>query len=123
MGQVNPVYVQDTLTAEQCYKCAVWFAMPQSLQTRCRGTGETIYCPNGHGQVYMKSTEAKLREELEAERQRKIAALSEANEQRMERERLERKLKRVGRGVCPECNRSFANLAKHMNCKHAEKAK
>ena len=37
------------------------------------------------------------------------------------KDKLARKLKRVGRGVCPECNRTFQNLASHMACKHGEK--
>lgn len=120
MGYALPI--QDELVTEQCYKCAVWFAFPRSLQNHCRSDLLTFYCPNGHGQVYTKSDAQKLREQLAAEQARHQATLARENEQRAEKERLERKLKRVGRGVCPECNRSFANLARHMNCKHKASA-
>lgn len=37
--------------------------------------------------------------------------------------KAQNKLKRVERGVCPECNRTFNNLARHMACKHANSMK
>lgn len=118
----QPVYVQDVLETEQCYKCAVMFAFPRSLRMRCRADSNAeFFCPNGHGQVYTKSELTKAQEQLAAEQARHRATLARENEERIAREKLERKLKRVGRGVCPDCNRTFANLARHMNCKHAAK--
>ena len=121
MGYALPIPIYDELVTEQCYKCACWFAFPKSLQARCRADVTTFFCPNGHGQVYSKSDLMKVREELAAEKVRHQATLARENEARAENNRLERRLKRVGRGVCPECNRTFANLARHMNCKHGAK--
>ncbi len=38
-----------------------------------------------------------------------------------EKNKLSRQLKRVNKGVCPCCNRTFVNLANHMKTTHPEK--
>ena len=118
MGLPATVYVNETLETEQCCNCGIWFAIPQAVQKRLLENGALFYCPNGHSQHYTKTEIQKLRENLAAEESRHRSTLSRLNEEKAERERVERKLKRVGRGVCPECNRSFQNLAQHMACKH-----
>lgn len=56
--------------------------------------------------------------------ERKNEALAEADHFRRSRDGMKgalRKVKiRVGRGVCPCCNRSFENLRRHMESKHPE---
>lgn len=105
--------------AVTCYKCGVPFAAPGYFFTKRRDDHGGFWCPNGHNQHFTQETEAeRLARELEAEKQRTRLALARENEQREAKMKLERKLKRVGRGTCPECNRSFQNLARHMNCKH-----
>ena len=122
MGQVLHLSVQ--LTSEDCGHCGGTFAVNSTYRQQCYDTGKgTFACP------YCKTdwgwTEAgelqKAQRELAAEKERLRLALSRENEQRDEKEKLERKLKRVGRGVCPNCNRTFVNLARHMNCKHGAK--
>lgn len=102
-----------------CSACGIVYFVPDNFRDKRRQDHKTFYCPNGHNQYFPGETEAeRLTRELAAEKQRTRLALARENEERIAREKLARKLKRVGRGVCPECNRSFANLARHMNCKH-----
>jgi DNA repair exonuclease SbcCD ATPase subunit len=82
----------------------------------------------------IKETEAaRLKKELEAERKRLEFARNAERVQREEAERLGHQLiaargqmtklrNRVGKGVCPCCNRSFENLKRHMVSKHPDYA-
>lgn len=119
MGQPAQVYVTETLETEQCCNCGIWFAMPSAVQRKFKSQGGSFYCPNGHGQHYTKTEVSKLREQLDAEKSRHQDTLSRLNEAAAERDKLARKVQRVERGVCPHCNRTFQNLARHMECKHA----
>ena len=119
MGQVLHLSVQ--LTSEDCGHCGGTFAVNTTYRQRCYDTGNgTFACPycktdwgwTGKGKLQ------RVQAELEAERKRKECALARENEQRAAREKAERKLKRVHKGVCPECKRAFPNLARHMNTKH-----
>lgn len=90
-------------------------------------TSDWFYCPNGHQQHYSKSEAQKLREQLETRdrelRKSKCETLNERNAKlavEAEKAKVERKLARVKRGVCPCCNRSFNNLQRHMATKHAD---
>lgn len=115
--QLNVVFDRCT-----CSECGVPFAAPDTFFSKRREDHRTFYCPNGHGQHYPAKSEAeKLRDELAAEKQRKEAALCRLNEAEQREAKVLRKLKRVQRGVCPECNRSFNDLARHMACKHTPK--
>lgn len=112
--------VSVELAQFSCGCCGGVYAINERVREHHEKKGTYWHCPycqNSWG--YGKGAEAKLREELEAERQRKASALSRLNEAEAEKAKLERKLKRVHRGTCPECNRSFQNLARHMACKHA----
>lgn len=113
-----------TMVVEHCYKCKVAFAMTKEHNDRCRRTKESFYCPNGHGQVYAKSTESKLREQLHREEQRRIDAEEKATEAERRTEvelALHRHTKdRVSNGVCPCCNRYFEKLHRHMKSKHPD---
>ena len=66
----------------------------------------------------------RAREELQAEREREVAALSRANQAEVERDRALRIVKRQARlseaGACPCCKRTFQQLARHMAAKHPE---
>lgn len=105
-----------------CCNCGILFAVPQSFyRVHLRDKKQTFYCPNGHSNWYPGKTDAeKLREELAAEKLRTQAALSRENTERAAREKAERKLKRVSKGTCPCCRRSFANVRRHMLTKHPE---
>jgi hypothetical protein len=115
------------------------------LRNDYRGTAEAwFYCPRGHQQYYSGASEAdKLRQQLDEERrqrqraEQKIAQKDDeirdwkatANDQRDKAEHERRRAngykghatritKRAKAGVCPCCNRSFQQLARHMATKH-----
>jgi len=117
------IQVTVELTEINCGECGGTYAINERyrLQKYQRGESWTCpYCRTGWGYAGNSENE-KLRRELAAEKQRKEAALARENELRVEKEKVERKLKRVNRGVCPECNRSFQNLVRHMAGKHGAK--
>lgn len=115
----------ETLITETCCNCAVLFAIPKYLQDQLRDSHDKFYCPNGHGQSYLSKSDA----ELANERADRLAAQVKMVGQRLERERKSHsatkgkvtKLKnRIANGVCPCCNRTFANVARHMASQHPE---
>ncbi len=107
---------------EECCKCGVPFFMPAYLQKKLRAQpGETFYCPNGHTMVYTGKTEAdKLKDQLAAEAREKEHLTNRLLDQMNMNTKLTDQLKRVHKGTCPCCNRSFANLQRHMKTKHPE---
>jgi len=129
MQMVETIYKTVTFETETCYRCGILFAMPAEIRQRKLREGGDFYCPNGHGQHYAKTTEQRLREQLERERNKTIREQSareqiqaEVNELRKKNNKIIGKLsrvyKRVRNGVCPCCNRHFDNLEGHMKTKH-----
>lgn len=128
----------DTITrqiefvVEHCCNCHVPFAMTRDTYNRRREDHKTFYCPNGHPQVYTgKSELQRAREEIdrqkrtiEWERERTKQARDERDRKEYERRaavgQVTKIKKRIGRGVCPCCNRTFENLARHMSNQHPE---
>jgi hypothetical protein len=123
MGYPFAQPITTTFVCIHCYRCSIPFWVPELFDKERHAKADEFWCPNGHNQVYSKSDAQKLREQLEAEKQRHQATLARENEERAAKEKLERKLKRVHRGVCPHCNRTFQNLARHMCSKHSETPK
>jgi hypothetical protein len=115
----------ETLSMETCCSCGVVFAMPGRLKQERLNNGGGFYCPNGHGQHYTKTEVQKLKEQLEVKdrelRASKCENLAERNLRELEalaRQKAEKKSRRVQKGVCPCCSRSFQNLGRHMATKH-----
>jgi len=114
-----------SLSEETCCSCFVRFAMPSAMQEQRRKDHKSFFCPFGHSQHYTaETTEEKLRRERdrltqqlaqkddEIKQARDAASASEAQAARLH--------KRVKLGVCPCCNRTFANVARHMKTKHGD---
>lgn len=105
----------------ECATCGCLFGLPAQLQDRLRNNHGDFYCPNGHCNVYRGETqEEKVRKELKRKEQELANATIEKIQLQNELDKSNRKLKRVQRGVCPCCNRSFGNLANHMATKHPD---
>lgn len=121
---------QTVMKSEECCVCGVVFAMPSSLQQRLRESGALFYCPSGHPQHYSETEIQKLQKELQRVKessQREIewqrGARQTAEKQLIVKKGQITKLKnRISKGVCPCCNRSFANLHQHMSSKHPDYA-
>jgi len=113
-----------------CGGCGITYAVPQDwLNTKRRESGK-IHCPNGCTRVYIESDADRLRKQLEAKERELRESKCETLRERSMREAVEtakaaaeRKLRRVQRGVCPCCKRSFENLKRHMAAKHSSKNK
>lgn len=115
------------LVVEECGECFVLFAFPETQQEKARADHRRgFWCPNEHKLHYTGKTEAqKLREQLERERDRagRLASQRDQAEASLRATkgvvtRQKKQLQRVANGVCPCCNRSFVNLARHMESKH-----
>lgn len=121
----------DVLT---CGKCGIVFAVPSWwVQTR-RKDHATWYCPNGDARAFLGETkeEKRIRELEVAHRfatERARQAEKDAEIERKARKQVQKKLSatkgtltktrnRVANGVCPCCNRTFQNLARHMKGQH-----
>lgn len=106
----------------ECIECGVVFAFTGYFYNERVKDHRTFYCPNGHRQSYMHESEAEKNARLLREEQKRHQrTITRNNELAEEKAKLERKLRRVDKGVCPACNRTFSNLARHMACKHKEK--
>lgn len=117
------------LVVTSCW-CGIGLAIPEDLHAYANRHKHTVYCPLGHRFIYGDTTE----EELEAAKNqlatahRRITATREllhAEERshaatRGHVTRKRKQLERVVAGVCPCCNRSFADLRRHMLSKHPE---
>jgi hypothetical protein len=113
------------MITEHCCNCGVQFGIPKELYNQLRNDPAMwFYCPNGHKQHYSKSLEVQAREEAEKKlREKEDELIRSANrniELQNELKKVNNKMKRVHRGVCPCCNRTFTNLQRHMKSKHPE---
>lgn len=119
--------IPDDYTATDCPTCGcVYYARTLWLKER-REKGTLGYCPNGHPWSYKESQADQLRRERDLLNQRLAEKDDEIARQRRElsaaRGQIAKIKNRVGQGVCPCCNRTFANLHRHMHSKHPDYAK
>lgn len=112
--------------------CGCVFAVTEQMKAILHSDpNRWFYCPNGHRQHFTESTEDRLRREVREERQRRETAERDRDAcDRMYRsaergkaiiQGKHRKLKeRVAAGLCPCCNRPFANMLAHIHNEHPE---
>lgn len=110
----------ETLAVTTCW-CGINLAIPANLLSFARNhKGHSIYCPLGHTFVFTDSFE----EQLKRERQRHEATRSllhaEERSHSATRGQLTRARKRAAAGVCPCCQRTFQNVARHVASKHPD---
>lgn len=111
--------------------CGGVYAITEGRRAHAEQHGESWTCPycrSGWG-YHGRGTVQQLRKQLETEQAARARAQERAreNEVRAEHERrramgfkgaLTKVKKRVGKGVCPCCNRTFTNLHDHMTKQH-----
>ena len=115
----------------KCYRCKEDFALRDEVEDMLRRNHQSFHCPWGHSQAFKEgeTEEQKLRREVNQLRQNKayLEDMRRKAEARAEKERhrangykghATRISKRVKNGVCICCNRTFADLARHMATKH-----
>ncbi len=112
-----------------CCVCGEPIVVPSARGKTLRAKGGQFFCINGHSQSFTETENMKLKRQLE-ERDRLLAESRAETKRREEdwekaqrsaaayRGKLTEVKNRVGRGVCPCCNRTFQNLMAHMQTKH-----
>jgi hypothetical protein len=116
----------QTLVTIECYRCAVLFAMPDSLNREClKDHSRSFYCPNGHGQVYTGETdEARYKRLYKQAEDRAAAARAEADRAEASRRawkgQTTRLRNRAVEGLCPFCGKFVAAMGVHVAKVHPE---
>ncbi len=127
-GDVTTITMQTTLELITCVRCGVAFAAPTDMLDRRRQDHDSFYCPNGHNLSFPQQSDAE-KAQAEAEKYKKLWKQEQAyaadvlNERNAAQKQMTKLKKRVAHGVCPCCNRSFVQLARHMATKHPDYTK
>jgi hypothetical protein len=119
-----------TLVITSCW-CGIQLAIPNDLHDFANRHGSEVYCPLGHKFVYGDGENKRLKQELESKERALKWEREYAESVRQERDRTERKLratkgvltktrKRIANGVCPCCQRHFANVERHIKNQHPD---
>ena len=113
-----------TLTKLECGNCHIPFAIPSNLHTARFNDGGSFYCPNGHYIHYSETENARLWRELERERRRLANTQDDLHVEKLSHRatkgQLTKTRNRIHAGVCPHCQRTFQNVARHMKSQHPE---
>lgn len=111
-----------TMVCLHCADCNMLFAITADYKYRLTESHETFYCPKGHHNYFSGKNETQqLQEQLREKERQLIHAANNNLQKEQEIKKITRQLKRVKKGVCPCCNRTFGDLARHMKTKHPEK--
>jgi hypothetical protein len=118
------------LTICNCW-CGITLAIPEDLYRVAHSDGKNVYCPLGHSFVWGETTTEKKLAKAEQDLRRTRAQVAatqellehETHSHRATRGHMTRIKKRVAAGVCPCCNRSFKDLARHMEGQHPDYVK
>lgn len=116
-----------------CATCKERFGLSDETEAVLRKNGQGFHCPWGHVSVFGKgpSQEDILRKERDTLKQQMARKDDEIRAERAWREAAQNQARaykgvatrvknRVSKGVCPCCNRSFANLHRHMAGQHPD---
>lgn len=125
------IEITEVFSVTTCVNCGMQFAVAYHWLSEKRNNHKSFYCPNGHVLSYpSESGEEKARRlqakaELEAqakinsEKHLRLVAELERDKAIKAKRKIE---KRISKGVCPCCNRTFEDLARHMGSKHKDYA-
>ncbi|SKU47360.1 Uncharacterised protein [Mycobacteroides abscessus subsp. abscessus] len=117
----------DTYTVIHCVRegCGVPYALNDEFIRQRRKDHKSWHCPNGHSQYYPQKNEteeakarAAMLERQLANRDEDLRAAKAAHA--VTKGKLTKTRNRIAKGVCPCCNRSFANLQRHMAGQHPD---
>lgn len=117
----------------KCYRCNEDFGLTDEVEAALRRSCASFHCPWGHSQAFRlgECNEDKLRRERDSLKQQAARLHDRIREEgaRADRERnrangykghATRISKRAKAGVCPCCNRTFQQLARHMATQHPQ---
>lgn len=121
LGEIRGLSV--TIEVHHCGTCGVIFGFEEKWAEARRSDKASWYCPNGHVFSWNGRPEVyELRDKLAAEKKRVTATRellhAEERSHSATRGHLTRTKRRVANGVCPCCNRTFKQLAAHMERQH-----
>lgn len=118
----DPLSMTETYRRLSCSECGIVYFFPEAWCRRADEASRGWKCPNGHGQMFRESELDRTRRERDRLKQQTARLEQERDEAQRTADRQARALrrveKRIHRGVCPHCNRTFTDLARHMAGKH-----
>jgi hypothetical protein len=130
--------VRLSFDTTDCIVCGVKIVLTEELMQQRRRDHAIFFCPNGHQQIFSGETaEEGLRRQLADEKRKLEFARNEikAHEESAEKAKQEaqkvaqgvaqemaRLKRRIGNGVCPCCQRTVSQLARHMSTEHPDYA-
>lgn len=123
------ITVQEVTTfqIETCISCGVRFGLTDDYAKERQRDHKNFSCPNGHLQHWPQKTPheleiERLKADLERESQARIRQAERAtrleNDLMDQAKEMKRQRRRHHAGTCPHCNRSFANMARHIAKQH-----
>lgn len=109
-----------SLTSIDCGECGGTYAINERYRKEKEQVGASWNCPYCKcGWGYSNNGEnSRLKKQLEQTQNELRSSKCETLSERLAREAAEKKLRRARNGVCPDCNRSFTNLKRHIETKH-----
>lgn len=126
------IIVSVELTEITCGMCGGTYAIAERYRQKKRDEGSGWNCPycDVEWGYFGNSRVQQLEKQLAAERAKLDQANANAQSQRRMRDIADRQAaaamgqvtkirNRISNGVCPHCNRHFANLHRHMQSKHS----
>jgi DNA-directed RNA polymerase subunit RPC12/RpoP len=110
---------------EDCIRCGAVYALTKDFLERKLNKGGSWWCPYcGNKMHYCKSKIQKLEEQLRNANNSLARETSRHDQTKMSlraHKAAKTRLKnRIGKGICPCCNRYFANLHNHIAKEHPE---
>jgi hypothetical protein len=109
----------ETLVTTTCW-CGIHLAIPSNLHRIAHEDGRSVYCPLGHTFGWSETFQTKYERERKRVQATKDLLAAEERSHAATRGQMTKLKKRVHAGVCPCCQRSFQNVARHMKTKHPE---
>ena len=114
-----------TIVTDECWVCGVPFGLSKEYKDDIVKRGKSFWCPNGHKLCYVTETEEdRLRKRVERLENRNHGLQSDLESAGRRAAALRgvvtRTKRRIAKGKCPACRKSFPDLADHMGQAHPE---
>lgn len=129
MGNVVPLVRTQQFSEMTCGECGVVFAIETWLMDKWVNEKHGFYCPNGHSRRFIGETDAErikreMTSQVEAARREaewaRVRANKAENMARAAKGQITKLKRRVNCGVCPHCQRTVSQMARHIKSKHPE---
>jgi len=113
------------LSHRVCSECGITYGIPETFIEELQRSHKTFYCPNGHSRYFPDESDLEKERRLKGylEKRLKYEELDHQftrNSLRSTKGAHTKTKKRIHNGVCPHCNRHFANVRRHMESQHSD---